>query len=362
MKHLLATYKKFLDSINTDPLVTLGESVLDGLINSGMIGMALHKNHREIVWANNTFKKLINPSNVPLPATLWLNQLTPKEYRAHDLAVIHSLKTQTTSASYEKMLLTLDNSRVNVIVSHTLLRAKTKIFLSIFLDISKGKRLEQLKNDFISIASHELKTPLTSMRAYTQLLQKQDHPEEVASYLKKMIGLIDRQNYLINELLDLSKIESESFEIALEEFDINNLITQVVDEFKVQFPERTLCYSGGTPQKIMADRNRIRQVVNNLVTNAIKYSPAKSPIHIELKRAEEGMRVAVKDNGVGIKVADRKKVFTRYARIHTTNVQGLGLGLFISRNIVKKHGGDIGISTNKPKGSVFFFTLPLSTS
>lgn len=340
-------------------MLSLGESLLSGLIDSDMIGMVLHNNHQEIVWTNNTFMQMINRRNSPIPEQFSLKVLTPKEFQAHDTLAISSLKTSGTTKPYEKVLYTLDGTTLDVIVSHTRLRAKKKIFLSMFLNVSKSKRLEQLKNDFISITSHELKTPLTSMRAYTQLLQKSEANPEISEYLNKMLQLIDRQNSLINDLLDLSKIESDTFELTYEKVDIQKLIRQLVDDFHVKFPERKIVIASCHSRQIQGDRDRLYQVLANLVSNAIKYSPQSFPVVIDCTAQDGLLQICVKDRGLGIKKSERKKLFLRYSRIHSDTVQGLGLGLFIAKKIVEQHGGQIGVRSNKPRGSIFFFTLPL---
>lgn len=275
------------------------------------------------------------------------------------MAALRPLQPSDTSEPYEKVLNTLDGSEVHVIVSHTRLRAKKKIFLSLFLNVSKSKRLEQLKNDFISITSHELKTPLTSMRAYTQMMQKAEVSPQISEYLSKMIKLIDRQNSLINELLDLSKIESGTLELKWEKVAIQKLVVQVVEDFRVKFPTRKVVIGLCPIQQLPGDHDRIYQVLANLVSNAIKYSPENTPIVIEFALQENFLHISVKDRGVGIKKVELKKLFLRYSRIHSENVQGLGLGLFITKKIVDQHGGRIGVKPHKPKGSIFFFTLPL---
>ncbi len=359
MKRLLSSYQKLFNQKDQNPLLTLSESVLAGLIDSDMIGMALHDNNHEIMWTNNTFMLMINRKNLPLPEAFSLTALTPKEYHPLDSVAYTSLTQPGTSKPYEKSLISLDGKHIDVVVSHTRLIAKKKLFLSLFLDVSKSKRLEQLKNDFISITSHELKTPLTSMRAYTQMMLKSQSDAEFGDYLIKMIHLIDRQNALINDLLDLSKIESETFELLWEKVNITKVTSQIVEDFLIKFPLRKVVVGQCEMKHVFGDRQRILQVVTNLVSNAIKYSPENSPIMIEFTPNGNFLEVSVKDRGMGVKKTERKKLFKRYSRIHSGNIQGLGLGLFISKKIVEQHGGTIGVRSNKPKGSDFYFTLPI---
>jgi K+-sensing histidine kinase KdpD len=362
MKRLLSSYQKFFNQQDQNPMLTLSESVLAGLIDSDMIGMALHNHKHEIVWTNYTFMRMVNRKNVPLPEVFSLTALTPKDHQPADSAAYKSLTKPGTSKPYEKSLISLDGKHLEVLVSHTRLIAKKKTFLSLFLDISKSKRLEQLKNDFISITSHELKTPLTSMSAYTQMMQKSQAGTDFGDYLTKMIHLIDRQNALINDLLDLSKIESETFELLWEKVNITKATSQIVEDFLVKFPLRKVVMGQCDMKHVYGDRQRILQVLTNLMSNAIKYSPENTPIMVEFRPNGNFLEISVKDRGMGIKKAERKRLFKRYSRIHAGNIQGLGLGLFIAKKIVEQHGGSIGVRSNKPKGSDFFFTLPTKQS
>ncbi|MEO6838469.1 MAG: PAS domain S-box protein [Ginsengibacter sp.] len=232
-------------------------------------------------------------------------------------------------------------------------------------DIQDIKEQEQQKDYFISMASHELKTPLTSIKGYVQMLQMM-HEKSEDSFLRTALSTIDRQiktlTNLITELLDISKIKSGGLTFNKEYFEINDLINEVVDEVKHINPDYQIPVNVEEKVMIHADRDRIGQVLINFLTNAIKYSPGSNVVEVKCSVENNLLTVAVKDFGIGISRKNQGKVFERFYRVEGTNERtfpGFGIGLFIASEITKRHNGKIQVESELGKGSVFSFELPL---
>jgi signal transduction histidine kinase len=234
-------------------------------------------------------------------------------------------------------------------------------------DIQEIKELDQQKDYFISMASHELKTPFTSMKGYVQILQSMYLNSE-DTFLKKSLNIIDKQivtlTTLISELLDLSKIKSGSLVLNKKHFHINELIQEVADEIEHINPDYSIAFSKQNETLVYADRERIGQVLANFLTNAVKYSPGSREIKIESCIEQCNIIISVKDSGIGINKQDQEKIFERFYRVEGKNERtfpGFGIGLFIASEIIHRHNGKIGVKSEPGKGSVFYFSLPLDS-
>lgn len=239
-------------------------------------------------------------------------------------------------------------------------------FISSGMDITENKEHEQVKNEFIGMASHELKTPITSIKAYVQLLlgMYQNDDDE---FLKKSLTTVNKQinklTRLITDLLDVSKIESGRLSLNNEVFVLNDLINECVDEVQHTSHTHDIVFHQDGRFSINADRDRIAQVVTNLLTNGIKYSPESDHIDIYIKNADGKAEVCVKDYGIGIDAKEQQKVFNRFYRVEGRNEQtfsGFGIGLYVAAEIIKRHEGKIWVESEKDKGSSFCFALASS--
>lgn len=236
------------------------------------------------------------------------------------------------------------------------------------VDITDRKRAEQQKDDFISIASHELKTPLTSLRAFMQLLQKEYSEQtngKINYLLDRALKQTDKLSELVNDLLDVSRIESGKLQFRKITFDFDTLIKEVVAEILLTNKNSEIYISGTVKQVVYADRDRISQVIINLLTNAIKHSESKSKIIIGVSKLKKEILVKVQDYGVGIPKEMQEKIFHRFFRADmgkNTIVPGLGLGLYISSEIIKRQGGKLWVESVVGKGSTFYFNLPIRRS
>lgn len=231
-------------------------------------------------------------------------------------------------------------------------------------DIQQIKEQEQQKDFFISMASHELKTPITSIKGYVQLMQS-TYGNNGDAFLKKSLEVVDKQvltlTRLITDLLDVSKIKSGSLVLNKTAFEIADMIQEVVTQVQHINPDYHISVSG-VEAIIHADRERISQVLINLLTNAVKYSPNSKEIIVSHLIEGDQVVVAVRDTGIGINKADQEKIFERFYRVEGKDERtypGFGIGLFISSEIIQRHQGKIGVTSQPGKGSVFSFQIPL---
>lgn len=246
-------------------------------------------------------------------------------------------------------------------------KGKIQMWVGTSTDIQEMKEQEQQKDFFISMASHELKTPITSIKGYVQLLQIMYNNSE-DDILKKSLGSVEKQveklTHLIADLLDLSKIKSGNLFLNREQFLMNELILEVVDEIRHINPGYRIVFSRVTKTSVFADRERVGQVLTNLLTNAIKYSPDCREVKVESFIENNNVVVSVEDSGIGINKKDQQKIFERFYRVEGKNEKtfpGFGIGLFISMEIIHRHNGDIGVKSEPGKGSVFYFSIPVKS-
>ena len=234
-------------------------------------------------------------------------------------------------------------------------------------EIETRKRAERKKDEFISIASHELKTPLTSVKGYVQLLErsidKGDIPT-VKRHLQKAQVQLEKLNDLIADLLDISKIESGKLKFNKKYFDINLLLDNIVEIIQQSNPDFKIIKRGKVTEKVFADEMRIEQVIINFLTNAIKYSPGTSEVQINVTLENDEVTVAVRDFGIGIAPEQQQNVFDKFYRVEETAIhfQGLGIGLYISSEIIRRHHGIVGVNSVFGEGSEFYFRIPLISS
>lgn len=232
-------------------------------------------------------------------------------------------------------------------------------------DITERKRLELEKDDFLSIVSHELKTPITSLKAYTQVLATRFRKEQqtgALEHLGKMEAQINRLASLIGALLDISEIKTGELTYAREIFRIDELVSEIAASFGRTSARHKLIRKGKTAHPVRGDRTRLAQVIEQLLSNAIKYSPQAERVELLLSDDGNQVRLEVRDFGMGIRPEDQPYVFERFYRecgaLHET-YPGLGLGLYLAAEIIRQHGGTISVRSEKGRGSSFTVFLPI---
>jgi len=233
-------------------------------------------------------------------------------------------------------------------------------------DIDDIKKHDQQKDDFIKMASHELKTPVTTIKGYIQLLLKMNsHGKD--PFLSASLQTIDKQIYkltkLITDLLDVTKIETGSLQLNKERFFIGDTIKEIAEELETTVQTHKIKVQLHANPAVYADKDRIAQVIVNLFTNAIKYSPKAGEIIVSLNTIGDNLLISVKDFGIGISKEDQARVFERFYRAAGKDEKtfpGFGIGLFIVNEILALHNGKIWVESEKDKGSVFYVSLPVN--
>lgn len=236
-------------------------------------------------------------------------------------------------------------------------------FSMIVHDISEQKKLENLKKEFLAVAAHELKTPITTLKLLSQShifkFQKYGSDKIALQELVLMDKELDRLTRLVNDILDDQRVESGKLQLNLKSFNINDLIASVIMKAKIIYPDRKITFNPKGQLKVLADPQRIEQVIINLISNAAKYSAAKTPINIFVKEDQNKAVIWVKDQGKGIPKNQQSIIFDRFYQVKSHSPQGFGLGLYISKQIVEKNKGKIWVKSAPGKGSIFYFSLPL---
>lgn len=232
------------------------------------------------------------------------------------------------------------------------------------VDIEAHKTIQKNKDDFMGVASHELKTPLTSAKAYIQLLSEhlmKSDDDKVLKYLNKSNQSINKLETFVSELLDISRIQSGKLILNPALFSMTDLVRDVVDNFEVTTQSHKIILETLDKNiKVVGDKGRLEQVMTNLINNAIKYSPDANEIIVRVTEKIDHIEFSTQDFGVGISDKDLENIFDRFYRVaeHQSKVSGLGIGLNISKEIIQLHGGQIWAESVYRKGSIFYFTIP----
>ena len=234
-------------------------------------------------------------------------------------------------------------------------------------DITEQKKEEQRKDDFMGMISHELKTPLTSLKAYLQLLQRMEIGSENSkqqNMLEKSVKQVNYMNSMINGFLNVSRLDSGQMHIEKQLFDMRQLLAEIEQEVLSTNHTRNFIFKLEEEAKVRADWDKISQVLHNLIGNAIKYSPIETIITVDYANTDDNyLKVNVSDHGIGISENDQEQIFQRYYRVKDINSKttaGFGIGLYLSKEIIELHKGIIEVNSSSEKGTVFSFSLPIN--
>ena len=246
--------------------------------------------------------------------------------------------------------------------------ADAKGAVAVFHDMTEVRRLETVRRDFVANASHEIKTPLTAIRGFAETLLGEPLPEENArSYLRVILNHAERLSRLVEDLLELSRLESGTHQLELADLDVAALAERLCEELEPRIRERgfeVAIHGAGAP-RAHADRRAVEQILSNLLDNALKYSEPGKRIDVRIAAAGPAVRVEVADQGAGIPEADRARIFERFYRVdrsRSREMGGTGLGLAIVKHLVQAQGGEIWVESTPGVGSTFAFTLPAAGS
>ena len=240
-------------------------------------------------------------------------------------------------------------------------------FLFTFADATQEGEIDEMKNDFISVASHEMRTPMTSIKGSLELLlggYAGELPAEATELLGISLTAVDRLVRLINDLLDIAKIESGKMELHLDKHDVGDIVRRSMRSLRAlaETHRVSIQLDQATPlPSVLADRDRLDQIVTNLLSNALKYSPADSVVHVRVGQFGDTIRVTVTDEGPGIPVDQLERVFDRFMQLQGAK-KGTGLGLTICRALIEQHKGSIWVDSEPGHGASFNFDLPIAPS
>jgi PAS domain S-box-containing protein len=229
--------------------------------------------------------------------------------------------------------------------------------------VIRDLEMDPMRDQFVSVAAHELKTPVTIMKGYAQALQRKG--ADLSPERRRMLDAIDRGSdridRLVNDLLDISRLQDGQLQLAKEPIDLASLVNDVVDRMAAGAPNHQLRVVSDAPAMVLGDRSRLEKVVATVVDNAIRYSPHGGKVDVEVGRRDRDAVVHVIDRGVGIPREHQGRVFQRFYRAHTNTPHdygGMGIGLYISREIISRHGGKMEFESVEGVGSTFSFSLP----
>jgi PAS domain S-box-containing protein len=229
------------------------------------------------------------------------------------------------------------------------------------LYIEKLKELNKYKDEFMAMASHELRTPLTVIKANLQLLEQVMTTDTNIDFVTKTLKQVNKLTELVDNLLDISKIQAGKLRLNYSNFDMNILLKETIDGIQRTTTSHKIIFNeNNRPVLANADKERIEQVITNMLINAIKYSPDSKNIFVSTDTKEDKIITSVKDSGIGIPKEDLENIFSSFYRVQglSSTFSGSGIGLYISSEIIKRHGGDIWVESEVGKGSIFYFSIP----
>ena len=313
-------------------------------------------NQERVICANTSFLKLFDLKNIPSKVT----KIKPIKGTEE---LLNAIKKSKPGKNREAIL----GNRSFMLEAHRQKNGDRGIKVVIIYDITKQKNLYDKKTDFVSLAAHELRTPVTSIRGYLSVFL-----DEARGLTLEQKNLLDRVQIsatrldgLITNLLHSSNIEKGIMKLHKEPISLESLIQNVLEDYKKRAQEKGITIIFNKPEKeiidVSADIEKIREVVINLVTNAILYNKLKGKITVTLKHTREWIEVSVEDTGIGIPKEAQRQLFKKFFRVGANldgESQGTGLGLYISKAIIQLHGGKISVESELGKGTKFSFTLP----
>lgn len=357
------------ERIRSDQALKESEERLRLALESGHIGVwDWNMVSNKLLWTDNVYT-IHGVSRDTFQVTLenYLKLIYPEDLPLFNQALKKSLKDKV-PFSLSLRILTKDGIRwvattARVFFDET---GEAVRMLGATSDITRQKQLDQDKSDFLSMASHELKTPLTSMKMFIDLLNRQFEAGELDKnyyFLGRIKDQANRLSELINDLLDVSRIETGKLKLNKEKFKISELVKDTVESIQPSTSVHTISLMVDRDEIVNADRYRIYQVLVNLLTNAIKYSGKGKEIVVRIAKDKRQVVVSIQDFGIGIKKEQQKRIFERLYQVNDPEEKtypGLGLGLYISKEIIDRHNGQIWVESKKGEGSTFSFSLPIA--
>lgn len=278
-------------------------------------------------------------------------------------------KPQDQLTKYELEIIRTFVEGAGIALEHALIFEKMKSLTEKLESANKRlKEIDELKDEFVSIASHELRTPMTTIKSYLWLVldRAKNLDEKTRKDLQRAYDSTERTIVLVKDMLTVSRIEGRRLEINLNVFDLRELVKQVYEELKIKANEKQIKFifdQISETLKIKADIDKIREVLQNLISNALKFTPEKGTVKISFRKTRGTIETSISDTGMGISKNDLPKLFQKFSRLggslsKMAETPGTGLGLYIAKQIVSLHGGKILVKSKEREGSTFTFSLP----
>jgi PAS domain S-box-containing protein len=295
-------------------------------------------------------------------------KIIPPDRFQEEPAILSRLKTGERVEHFETKRLRKDGTLIDISVTVSPVKDKSGNIIGlskIARDITERKLDETRKNDFIGMASHELKTPLTSLSAILQVVgaKLKNSPDTfLAGAMEKANIQVKRMTSMVNGFLNISRLEAGKIQIDKREFDLGELLQEITDEARLVSGSHHITLENCENVTLNADRDKISSVLSNLISNAVKYSPRGKYIRLNCSVTAKKVTIGVADEGMGIPLQDLPKIFDRYHRVeseHTRHISGFGIGLYLRAEIIKRHHGEIWVESQIGVGSTFYFSLPL---
>ena len=375
-----------LDRASSVKTIKQSEKRLKTFFQSGPDAVVVINENQQILEWNPKAETIFGFSANEVIGKELAETIIPHQYReAHKRGMFHFLKTGEGPVLNKTIEITALHKKghefyINLSVSNVKLKDEW-LFIAFLSDITERKKteealihkeaellqaklLEEKKDEFISIASHELKTPLTTIKAYAQLALSvcgDGCPEPVHKYISKVDEYAVRLTSLINELLDVSRIHAGKLRLTQSEVTMDAFIPEVLNSMQQITQDHKIILEQNEPAKVKIDTLRLEQVITNIISNAAKYSPGRDKIVVNSIQKDGSIVVSFTDYGIGIPKEKISKIFDRFYRVDEVarDFSGLGIGLFVSSEIIKQHGGKIWAESNEGEGSTFYFSLPV---
>ncbi len=346
---------------------------LQTIIDQLPVGIIVTDMKGKITHANNQIKKLLGKEiNKDLKSEIYTTPeatISGKVIKADEWPLLYTLNTGKSFYKKEILLENENGQNFFLHISSSIIKNKAEMPVAaatIYEDVTVQKEIENRKDDFINMASHELKTPITSIKLYTDSLYSNLRKTLDSKNLKSLKSIryqTEQLQNLVYDLLDVSKIQTGKLNFEKIKFNLRDLISDAVSEIQKTTQKHKIVFKGKSRRiYVMADKFRIYQVITNILTNAVKYSPDGGNILVRLKIINGKTEVSVEDTGIGIDRDKQSKIFDKLYQVSDPKEKtfpGLGMGLYISKEIIKKHKGKIWVTSKKNKGSTFFFSLPV---
>jgi two-component system phosphate regulon sensor histidine kinase PhoR len=346
---------------------------LQAIVQQLPVGIIITDSKGKVVQTNKLLDAILG-SKIPIGHIMGKDDVLVKSLRAEkpitpsQSPIAQALASGRAVVGKEFIIDKEGGKKTFVQVNASPIRNRTNVVFaaaSIITDITTQKEIEKRKDDFVNMASHELKTPITSLKLYTELLKRQlkkYHNKDITKTIRNIESQTQRLTSLVSDLLDVSRLQTGKLAFTKETFRIDELVVETVNELQAMAKDQRIVIKKILPITLSADRFRIYQVITNLITNAIKYSDTNTDINVAITRKGKDVIVSVQDFGIGIAKDQQKKIFERLYQVSDSSEKsfpGLGLGLYITKEIVKKHKGTIWVDSEKGKGSKFSFSLPI---